>query len=106
MRLIINISEETYSHIRNGGNIGASLMIENAIKNGTPLLKGHGELIERLTKCAESFPNDFSEKIYDAATIYEGIQEVSSAGTRKGLEMAIGIIKTYCGLEESNADSN
>lgn len=46
MQIVINIHEETYIHLRNGGNIGASLMIENAIKNGTPLPKGHGRLID------------------------------------------------------------
>ena len=37
MKLLIDISKETYIHLRNGGNIGASLLIENAIKNGTPI---------------------------------------------------------------------
>ena len=37
MKVIIDIPEDTYNHLRNGGSIGASLMIENAIKNGTPL---------------------------------------------------------------------
>ena len=37
MKLTIEIPEHTYIHLLNGGNIGASLMIENAIKNGTPL---------------------------------------------------------------------
>lgn len=37
MKEIIEIPEETYIHLHNGGNIGASLLIENAIKNGTPI---------------------------------------------------------------------
>jgi len=44
IELVIDIPEETYIYLRNGGTIGASLMIENAIKNGTPLPKGHGDL--------------------------------------------------------------
>jgi hypothetical protein len=46
IELVIDIPEETYIYLRNGGTIGASLMIENAIKNGTPLPKGHGALID------------------------------------------------------------
>ena len=44
MQILIDIPEDTYNHLRNGGSIGASLMIENAIKNGKPLPKGHGRL--------------------------------------------------------------
>ena len=44
IELVIKIPEEAYVHLRNGGSIGASLMIENAIKNGTPLPKGHGRI--------------------------------------------------------------
>lgn len=46
IELAIKIPEETYIYLRDGGNIGASLLIENAIKNGTPLSKGHGRLID------------------------------------------------------------
>lgn len=44
MQIVINIPEDTYRYFHNGGSIGTSLMIENAIKNGTPLPKGHGRL--------------------------------------------------------------
>ena len=46
IELVIKIPQETYAHLLNGGNIGASLMIENALKEGTPLPKGHGRLID------------------------------------------------------------
>ena len=39
-------------------------------------------------------PKTFSDKIYDAVTIYEGIEEVENVGIRKGLEQAISIIET------------
>lgn len=45
-KIVIDIPEDTYNHLRNGGSIGASLMIENAIKNGTPLPKGHGDIVD------------------------------------------------------------
>ena len=44
MQIVIDISEDTYKYFYNGGSIGTSLMIENAIKNGIPLPKGHGDL--------------------------------------------------------------
>ena len=47
MQIAIDIPEKIYTHLRDGGSIGASLMIENAIKKGTPLPKGHGDLIDR-----------------------------------------------------------
>ena len=50
MKLLVEIPEETYIHLRNGGNIGASLLIENAIKNGQKL----PEDCEILTKEAYS----------------------------------------------------
>ena len=46
IELVIKIPEEVYTHLRNGGNIGASLLIENAIKNGTPLESGHGKIVD------------------------------------------------------------
>ena len=47
IQIVIDIPEKIYIHLHDGGSIGASLMIENAIKNGTPLPKGHGDLIDR-----------------------------------------------------------
>lgn len=46
MQIVIDIPEKIYIHLHDGGSIGASLMIENAIKSGTPLPKGHGRLID------------------------------------------------------------
>ncbi len=46
MQIVIDIPEKIYIHLHDGGSIGASLMIENAIKKGTPLPKGHGDLID------------------------------------------------------------
>lgn len=48
MKVVIDIPEEMYNHLKNGGNVGASLLIENAIKNGTPLPKGHGRRFEEI----------------------------------------------------------
>ena len=47
IQIVINIPKSTYTHLCNGKSIGASLLIENAIKNGTPLPKGYGDLIDK-----------------------------------------------------------
>ncbi len=46
IELVIKIPEDTYKHLCNGGSIGASLLIENAIKNGTLLPEEHGHIID------------------------------------------------------------
>lgn len=46
-----------------------------------------------LSNVMMQYPETFSDKIYDAVTIYEGIEEVKQVGIRKGLELAISIIK-------------
>lgn len=50
-------------------------------------------LIHKIRDCAKNYPQDYSDKVYDAVTIYEGIEEVHSCGIRKGLELAISIIE-------------
>lgn len=82
IELVVKIPEEMYNHIKNGGNIGASLLIENAIKNGTPLPKGHGRLIDA-DELKKYYPHDadweypvstneyVNETIDDAQTIIE-----------------------------------
>lgn len=57
MQIVIEIPEETYTHLRNGGSIGASLLIEDAIKNGTPLPKDHGKLVD-ISKINEDRTDD------------------------------------------------
>lgn len=47
----------------------------------------------KLSNIMMQYPETYSDKIYDAVTIYEGIEEVSQVGIRKGLELAISIIK-------------
>ena len=42
MRLMIDIPEEDYEYIKNSNDMNF-----NAIKNGIPLPKGHGDLIDR-----------------------------------------------------------
>lgn len=50
-------------------------------------------LIAAIEHTIEKYPKTFSNKIYDAVTVYEGIEEVKNVGIRRGLELAISIIK-------------
>ena len=63
IELVIKIPEETYIHLRNSGNIGASLLIENAIKNGTPIPDNDCNNCEKAwtDKCerAECYENNY-----------------------------------------------
>ena len=42
MQIVINISEEDYHKVKDGR--ASVSMMRNAIRNGTPLPKGHGDL--------------------------------------------------------------
>lgn len=64
MKLVIDIDEHTYETIINGGTVW-SVRLCNTIRNGTPLPKGHGDLIDR---------NDLL-KHYDSTTYHNGIEE-------------------------------
>jgi hypothetical protein len=46
MQIVINIPEEEYKCIQITGCIGNKTCISNAIYNGVPLPKGHGDLID------------------------------------------------------------
>lgn len=68
MDMIIKISEKDYNDILNGETKASSLnyTIFHAIKNGTPLPKGHGKLIDvkdlRLDIIAHKYSNSFCEE--------------------------------------------
>lgn len=51
------------------------------------------EIIRKLKNARDEYPTTYSDKVYDAVTIDEGIEEVGRTGIRKGLEMAILIIE-------------
>jgi len=46
-----------------------------------------------ISNAIKKYPKTYSDKIYDAVTVYEGIGEVEQVGIRKGLELAIDLIK-------------
>ena len=55
------------------------------------------EIIKKLKDVRNEYPTTYSDKVYDAVTIDEGIVEVTEVGIRKGLEMAILIIEASKG---------
>ncbi len=50
------------------------------------------EIIKTLKAAAKGYPKTYSDKVYDAVTIDEGIMEVERFGIREGLELAIKLI--------------
>ena len=78
MQLIINIPEDQYSLIMQSHKSGAACFVEKeammyAIKNGTPLPKGHGRLIDADAVLEDPFGNtykdlDIAETIVEADT--------------------------------------
>lgn len=79
MQIVIDIDEDLYDHIKNsyilcsGMRTGKSFIavIFNAIANGTPLPKRHGDLIDRneLKKVINQF--ECYDQVLDAPTIIE-----------------------------------
>lgn len=63
MKLVIDIPDKVYEKAINGDGIGAVWI--GYVKYGTPLPKGHGDLIDR---------NDLL-KHYDSTTYHNGIEE-------------------------------
>ena len=51
------------------------------------------KLVNKISDVAKKYPKTYSDKIYDAVTFEEGIAEVTQVGIRKGLELAINLIK-------------
>lgn len=73
MQIIIDIDEEDYDDIMNGETKASALnwSIFNSIRNGVPLPKGHGDLIDRneLKKVINQF--ECYDQVLDAPTIIE-----------------------------------
>ena len=94
MKIVIDIPEQVYNTLIETGNYGYySFDAKKAIKNGTPLPKGHGRLIDAdalnishgvfLPKVGENkygCPMDavFADEIEEAPTIIEADREVEN----------------------------
>lgn len=47
MQIVIDISEEYYKRVNTIVDMGLGTNVDEAIKNGIPLPKGHGDLIDK-----------------------------------------------------------
>ena len=47
MQIVIDISEEMYEDLKHLNVHGFTTAVEEAVANGTPLPKGHGDLIDK-----------------------------------------------------------
>ena len=81
MKIVIDIDEEIYKNIQSGNFwLDSGLSLSNAydfIKNGTPLPRGHGRLIDAdaMWDIYHSNDYDFYEALDDAPTILEADKE-------------------------------
>ena len=90
MQIVIDIPEEEYELVRHGNkSYKTELELMNAVANGTPLPKGHGDLIDRnnievlrLGNLTRQYDKGFDagvtcmvNRILDAPTIIEADKE-------------------------------
>ena len=67
MRLVIDIPEDTYQYVINTGTYGHyRFNSAKAIKNGTPLPKGHGRLIDAGVLAVALAQIDWADTIVEA----------------------------------------
>lgn len=75
MKIVIELSEEDYNDITLTGentiNLGVLLALRKAVRNGTPLPKGHGRLIDADAIDTKWSDPEVSETLDDAPTIIE-----------------------------------
>lgn len=72
MQIVIEIPKETYEFLKKYGTNGS--IVEKAVLNGTPLPKGHGDLIDRKDLLENTLCKTFglrSVDIENAQTIIE-----------------------------------
>lgn len=81
MQVVIDIPDAVYNQIKEGVDIKIPskfvLTVLNAIKNGTPLPKGHGRLVDAdiLWDLYHDNDYDFYEALDDVQTIVEAESE-------------------------------
>ena len=92
MEIVIKIPDKMYEDAKNGKDTGESWYITQVIKNGTPLPKRHGDLIDRnalITELETDYHGTLTESgahlfvgitnyIDDAETIIEADKETDN----------------------------
>ena len=88
IELIIKMPEKVYKSIINGKNyISYQEYVEEAIKNGTPLPKGHGDLVYRndvkhkINQDCLTFERDLNEDVNPAKAIMECLIAINEVKT-------------------------
>ena len=78
MKIIIDIPEKTYEQLKFLNKQGFGTVIDEAVANGTPLPKGHGDLIDRKVLMENAYTKGFCswyDEIKMADTIIEADTE-------------------------------
>ena len=105
MQIVIDINEHLYKTIKTLGLVvedGDAVAVSEAIMHGTPLPKGHGDLIDRgALKLSEERHTEMGEYNLNVEhtyyTRYYSVNEIKNAPT---------IIKADTEQENKDADSN
>ena len=82
MKLVIDIPDYTYEELRDCKGvitIGEAIAITQAIKNGTPLPKGHGDLIDKSELMKAYAPFEFTGDMGDAMEILDNFDAIIEA---------------------------
>lgn len=79
MKIVIDIPEEWFCRLQNEWGWALAENVREAIKNGKPLPKGHGDLIDRSELLKKEVWGTFGETGYDAPCIFK--TEVNDAPT-------------------------
>ena len=61
MQIVIDIPEEDYIRLRDEGMFGNVTTFKRAVREGTPLPKGHGRLIDADAVLVEPFGNTYKD---------------------------------------------
>ena len=79
MQIMINISKDDYRKVQDGR--ASVSMMRKAIRNGTPLPKGHGDLIDVNRKITVSvYDEQYEEWSEETLTVREALNEWSDEG--------------------------
>lgn len=79
MKLIIDIPEKMYAQIINEDDIDTMLIpYKDIIKNGTPLPKGHGNLIDVNELLISERPKGITDDVWKESHIYKLLSNVQT----------------------------
>ena len=103
MKVVIDIDENLYTRLFDNGNIDAMDMLKAcvAIRKGTPLQKGHGDLISRQTVLdlfGDIHPLDYSNRAY--VSMIKGLPSIEVKPIKYGKWIGGEYWSEGCGMGE------